>query len=307
MAWDILLLAVGIIFLVKFSDVTIERAAHLSKLTGISHFAIGFIFIAVSTSLPEFSIAVISALAKENDLSLGNLVGANITLLTLIIGLLAFVGFRPSKKDFLELDLAVIITSIVALFLLATKVSNLAVGIFAVILFYVFSEQIVSKGIDIGMNNNKGLPVVDKVKASLELVASVLVVVASAYIVTQSAINISKTFGIAETILGATILSIGTTLPELSVNTAAIRKNDIGLAVGDTVGSIVTNLTLILGISSIINPIIIGRIESFILALFVLVSLVFLFLATRLEFDKWTGVILIAMYIVYLAILTVML
>lgn len=305
MVLDFLLLAIGIIILVKFSDITIERAARLSKLTGISHFAIGFIFIAVSTSLPEFSIAVISALAKENDLSLGNLVGANITLLTLIIGLLAFVGFQPKKKDFMELDLAVIITSIIALFLLATKVSNLALGIFAIILFYVFSEQIVSKGIDVGMNSDKGLPIVDKVKASSELIASVFVVVASAYVVTQSAINISKTFGIAETILGATILSIGTTLPELSVNTAAIRKRDIGLAVGDTVGSIVTNLTLILGVSSIINPIIIGRIESFILALFVLVSLVFLFLATRLEFDKWTGVILISMYIVYLAMLTV--
>jgi cation:H+ antiporter len=130
-------------------------------------------------------------------------------------------------------------------------------------------------------------------------------VVASAYIVTHSAITISKNFGIAEAILGATILSIGTTLPELSVNMAAIKKRDIGLAIGDTIGSLVTNLTLILGISSIINPITISNLESFLLGFFVLVSIIILFLATRMRFDKWTGVVLISIYVAYILSLTV--
>lgn len=307
MPLDFLMLAVGLVILAKASNVTIEKAARLSKLTGISHVVIGFIFIAVSTSLPELSIAVISAAAKENHISFGNLVGANITLLTLVLGIMAFAGFKPRRKDFLELDQAVIITTIMALFLIVTKISNIAVGIFSIILFYVFSEQVVREGVDVGMNNNKGLPISDKIKAAAELIASVLVVVASAYVVTSSAVGISRAFGIAETIIGATIISVGTTLPELSVNITAIRKKDFGLAIGDTVGSIVTNLTLVLGVSSIINPITIGRIESFLLGFFVLTSLLFLLLATRMRFDKIAGAALIAIYIAYIISLAVML
>lgn len=307
MPLDAVVLIAALLVLVKASNITIEKAARLSKLTGISHVVIGFIFVAVSTSLPELSIAVISAAAKENQISFGNLLGANITLLTLVLGIMAFAGFKPKRKDFLELDQAVIITTIMALFLIVTKISNIAVGIFSIILFYVFSEQVVREGVDVGMNNNKGLPISDKIKAAAELIASVLVVVASAYVVTSSAVSISKSFGIAETIIGATIISIGTTLPELSVNMAAIKKKDFGLAVGDTIGSIVTNMTLVLGVSSIINPITIGRIESFLLGFFVLTSLLFLLIATRMRFDKLAGLALIGIYAGYIITLMVML
>ncbi|MBI2579258.1 MAG: sodium:calcium antiporter [Candidatus Aenigmarchaeota archaeon] len=306
MALDFVILAVALLILAKFSGITVKKAARLSKLTGINHFVIGFVFIALSTSLPELSIAVISAAAKENQLSFGNLVGANITLLTLVLGIMIFAGFRPKRKDFIELDQAVIITTIMALFLLVLKVSNIAVGMFAVILFYVFLEQIVKEGIDVGMNHNKNLPATEKMKAASELVASVLVVVASAYFVTTSAVNISKSFGIAETIIGATIISLGTTLPELSVNIAALRKKDFGLAVGDTIGSIVTNLTLILGISSVINPISIGTVESFVLGFFIFTSLVFLLIATRMHFDRIAGTTLIGLYALYLISLAVL-
>ncbi|MBI4018414.1 MAG: sodium:calcium antiporter [Candidatus Aenigmarchaeota archaeon] len=302
MVLDFAVLAASLLVLVKASNVTIEKAARLSKLTGISHFVIGFIFVAVSTSLPELSIAVISAAAKENHLSFGNLVGANITLLTLVLGIMIFAGFRPKRKDFIELDQAVIITTIMALFLIALKISNLAVGLFAVILFYVFSEQVAREGVEVGMNNNNNnsRPASEKIKAASELVVSVLVVVGAAYFVTNSAVAVSRTFGIAETIIGATLISLGTTLPELSVNIAAIRKKDFSLAVGDTIGSMVTNLTLILGISSMINPIAVGRVESFVLGFFVLASLVFLLMATRFRFDRLSGAALIGLYFAYL-------
>lgn len=304
---DFLLLVAALLVLIKASGVTIEKAARLSKLTGISHFVIGFIFVALSTSLPELSIAVISAAAKENQLSLGNLAGANITLLTFVMGIMIFAGFAPKKKDFLELGQAVVITTLIALSLIALKVSNIAVGLFAIILFYVFSDTVAREGVDVGANNNKSLPIIAKVKAGAELSGAILLVVASAYVVTNSAVNISRTFGIAETILGATIISLGTTLPELSVNIAALRKNDIGLAVGDTIGSVVTNLTLILGISSIINPISIGATESFVLGFFVATSLLFLLLATRLRFDRVAGGALIGLYVTYLALMAGML
>ena len=104
MLYDFGILILALIILAKSSSITINNAVKLSKLSGISEVAIGFMLIAVSTSIPELSIAVISSVQGSNALSFGNLIGSNVTNLTLIFAVLAFYGARFKMKGIVEID-----------------------------------------------------------------------------------------------------------------------------------------------------------------------------------------------------------
>src|SRR3989338_5889024 len=113
MLLDIVILAIALFILAKASSVTINSAVTLSRLSGISEAAVGFMLIAVSTSVPEMAIAVIASYQGENTLSLGNLVGSSVTNLTLIFAIIAFYGVTFKLKGIVEIDKAIIISTIV--------------------------------------------------------------------------------------------------------------------------------------------------------------------------------------------------
>lgn len=299
MLYDFALLALGLLVLAKASSITVNNAVKLSKLSGISEVAIGFILIAVSTSIPELSIAVISSYQGNNALSFGNLVGANVTNLTLVFAILALYGARFKMKGIVEIDKAIILTSMVALFLIIIGKSDLVFGIFCISLFYMFSSFVYKNEIKTG--DIHGLKTVETTKAIFFVVASVFAIVVSAHVVVGASIGLAKDFGIAETIIGATILSLGTTLPELTVNIAAIKKKKYSLAIGDSIGSIITNLTLVLGIASIISPITITYQAAVLLGALLAVNVFFLFTARR-NFGLTEG---FALFFVYAAYITV--
>lgn len=298
---ELAMLVLGLIALAKSSDFIIKNAVRFSKASGINEMAIGFIFIAVATSLPEMSIAVLSSVSKNGALSMGNLIGADITNISLIFGIVAFIGFKIRREDLENISLAIILVSIVALFLIILRNADLTLGVFLLILFYLFSRIVLDSGIKIS-NKFK----TDKRNLSHILVfifVGVAVVIISANVVTQYAILFASALGVQNALIGATILAIGTTLPELSVNLAAIRRKNPELAIGNSIGSIVTNMTLILGIASVINPIAVSS-AAFIALLYLLfVSAIFVFIANRLKFSRKEGIILLIIYLSYLIVL----
>lgn len=297
---EIAILIFSLIILAKSSTITIDKAIRLSKLTGMSSAVVGFVFIAFATSLPELTIAVISSIKGEGVLSLGNVIGANITNLTLIFGLVAISGATITKEEINETSKAVIFTSIIALFLVFLGYSDVSFGIFLFIIFFVFFEALLHRNIEI-KNHDGGLKILEIVKSVSWLLVSVFVVVISAHFVTDYSIVIAKTFKISEFIIGATIVSLGTTLPELSIAIAAIKKKNIDLAIGDTVGSIVANLTLVFGVASIIKPIVISGFEP-LLILFIISNLLFLFLISKKKINIGDGIALILFYLLFILV-----
>jgi cation:H+ antiporter len=285
---------------VKSSSITIDNAVKLSNLSGISQMAIGFIFIAVATSLPELSIGIISSLQGNGILSFGNLIGANISNLTLVLGAIALVGFNLGRIYSVQIEQSIIITTAIAIFLIVLGRSDFVFGIFCLAVFYLFSSYIAKVAVEVEV---KGLKSIEIIKAIFKLLLSISLVIISAYIITNSSIALADSLGIAESVVGATILAIGTTLPELSVSLAAVRKRNISLAVGNIVGSIVTNLTLIFGIVSVINPIALGHDVTTALYSLIAVNLIFLFLAYRMKFGTREGMFLLSVFILYLIIL----
>jgi len=301
MALDFILLLIGLAFLVKFSSLTIKNAIRFSHLTGISSMTVGFIIIAVATSLPEFAIAIISSLKNEGLLSLGNIIGANISNVALIFGITSLIGFQLKRFDVVQAQKILIITTIIAIFILILRILNYVLGIFLLIVFYIFSKAIV-KNRTKAKQRAKGLRI-ESIKSLIYLLVSIIFVVISASIVTDSAVKLADKIGIAESVIGATILAMGTTMPELSVNIAAIRKKNVGLAVGNTIGSVITNITLILGVATLINSISVGYAEIVGLVSLILINVLFFFLLARGVFRKYEGIILLAVYAVYLAVM----
>lgn len=301
MALEIALLLAGLLVLAKSSSVTITNAMRFSAASGISTAAIGFVFIAVATSLPEFSIAVIASLRGEGLLSLGNLAGANIVNLTLVVGVMAWSGFSMGKIYSLKIDQAVIATSFVAFALLVLGGADIATGLFCLVLFYLFSSTVMKEGIRVPEGG--GIKTLEMATSFAYLLASVLLVVVSAWLVTDNAVKLSALLGLSESVIGATIVALGTTLPELSVGIAAVKRGDIGLAVGDTVGSIVANMTLILGAAALIRPIAIDTEMSVLLGALIAVNIVFLALVYRRSFGRREATLLIGMFAAYIALM----
>lgn len=300
MILNIFLLLLGLLILIKSSSITIDRAVKLSKLSGISQLAIGFIFIAVITSLPELSIGIISSLQGNGILSMGNLIGANISNLTLVLGSIAFIGFNLGKIYSRQIEQSVIITTAIAIFLIILGNAGFIFGIFCLAIFYIFSSSIAKVAIEVEVEGIKSLEII---KAVFHLLLAISFVIIAAYIVTNSSIALAESLGITESVIGATILAIGTTLPELSVSLAAARKRNISLAIGNIVGSMITNLTLILGVVSLINPIVFGHDIITALSFLIAVNLIFLLLAHRMKFGIREGVALLSIFILYLIII----
>ena len=304
MLLEVLFLIAGLVLLVKASDITINRATALSQLSGISQITIGFIFIAIVTSLPELSIGIISSIQGEGTLSLGNLIGADIANLALVFGIMSFIGFNMGKIYSVRLEQALILTAGIAFFIIILGEIGLAFGVFCLLIFYLFSSSVMKEGIV--TPPEKGIKTIRIIRAALMLIASVSLVIVSAYIVTTYAIQISISLGIAESVIGATILAIGTTLPELSVNVTAIRKGNISLAIGDLIGSLVTNLTLILGLVAIINPLRIGFDIVFIAFFMMAINALFFAMARQMNFRYKQAIVLLGIYASYLILVSML-
>ncbi|MBI2076608.1 MAG: sodium:calcium antiporter [Candidatus Aenigmarchaeota archaeon] len=293
------LLMLSLLVLVKFSNVTVDSAARLSKVSGISPTIIGFIFIGISTSLPELAIALASSLQGEGQLSLGNLIGANIYNLTLILGLMSFVGFSTTKILSSQMKYAAFMTTLIAAFLIYTRISGFVFGLFLLALFYMFAASIKKVSIPYRKKSE------NVSKNILKLIFAVSAVVISARVATDSSVLVAASLGLSEAMIGASLLALGTTLPEMSVNIAAVRKRNIALAVGDTVGTIMANLALVAGVASMINPITITSDITGLLIMLMSANAIFFYLARKMQFGFRQGSLLLSAFAIYLLVVFV--
>ncbi len=280
----------------KFSTVVVDSATKLSQVTGISRTVIGFAFIGVATSLPELSIAVISSLEKQGALSLGNVLGANIMNLTLILGFMAFIGFNLGSVYSQQLKRAIAIAAGIAFMLLFSSTAGFLFGAFLLSVYYLVFAALIRDGFVSAGN----VSAFDAAKSAVKLLTSVFIVVAAAYVVTNSALLLASDIGISAPLIGATIISVGTTMPELSVNVAAVKKRNISLAVGDLIGTLVANLALVFGIAAMINPITISQDILSLAVISLLAYSVVYVLSRRMVFGLKESLLLISMYVLYI-------
>lgn len=311
-----IILSISIVALVVSSNVTVDNASKMARKLGVTEAVIGFIMLAFATSIPELAVTVASSAEKQVELAIGNIIGSNIANVGLIIGLpILILGFRSSSaKVNLQGISRVDITSLYAGLLASTAIpliiaiwiySSQPVGIsliamYILISFLLYRDIVKSKTEKPPTDHTLRIRMIVIVTLTSVGIAGVIV---SAQLVVNSAVNIASFFGIPEAIIGATIIAVGTSLPELAVSTQALSKGKSGMAFGNAIGSCLVNITLILGLALIITPMK-GIFPSYItLTLFtILLNLLLLYSIASKKITHISGAVLFSIFVIFITI-----
>jgi len=298
--FNAILFLIGLVLLVKGSDVFVKSAASIAKLFHISEFVIGLTLVAIGTSLPELASSVTAATKGETGLVIGNITGSNIANIGLIIGIAALIGTIKTKEIMLKRDglLMLAVTAFFYILILIGYGTNGITwwgGIILLVLYvtylmflihyrskikkmphfmdyikylitfrYIETVYSLAKG---GTSDRKQRRRLAKEKALdhkfkiikdfVFVILSLLAIIIGANFLVDGAVYTSKFFGIPDTIVGITMLAIGTSLPELSVCIAAARKGYGEIILGNVIGSNISNILLIGGVASLISPLVV--------------------------------------------------
>ncbi|MBU0591146.1 sodium:calcium antiporter [Candidatus Micrarchaeota archaeon] len=307
---DLIILAISMLVLSNSASLVVQSSLKLSSYFNISQIAIGFLLIAISTSLPELSLSVTSSIAGEGALSAGDVFGSNTANILLILGIGAFFynGIKISEKNLREIGIILLLTTLISVYIIySSAIEKRGLGFFeGIILLSIFAVYVYGKlkkknHLEEGYN---GETITKKMalNAFVMFCSGVIAIIISSAFVVSSAISISEFFGIAHSFIGATIIAIGTSLPELSTTIYALKNKHYGIVLGNIAGSNITNLGLVFGVALSINPIMLHLPVFIATLLFAVAANTILFYAAAVNkgIGRIAGAIFLLIFIVYL-------
>ncbi len=315
-----ILFVFGFIFLIKGADMLVEGASAIAKAFGLSAFFIGLTIVAFGTSAPELIVSTIASVRGSSGIALGNIIGSNITNTLLILGVAAIIAPLAVKRATVNKEIPFSLLAIFAVGLLVndflidrvvpsglTRIDGLVLILFfSIFVYYTFGmtkdrDNIYQK--TVGMikqeeSKDYSLPV------SVFMIALGLagLVIGGRWIV-NGAIFYATTLGLSETLIGLTVVALGTSLPELAASAVSAYKGRTDIAVGNVVGSNIFNLLLVLGISSTISPIgfnLALNADILILVGVTVLLLVLIYNGNRNVIGRGEGIILLSTYAIYI-------
>jgi cation:H+ antiporter len=261
MLLELVVLLFSIAVLARASEMVITSSVRLSRFFNISQVAMGFLMVAVATSLPELSVSITSSLAGEGALSAGNVFGSNIANILVILGAGAFLyGMKISKSNLNDIAFVLLTTTLISVYIIyGAFVVPVPLGLLeGAVLLLVFAGYIwwvLQRNKSFNGNSRTTVTKKQALNSFIQFCLGVFLVIISSAFTVDSAVTLAVSLGLAQSFIGATLIAIGTSLPELSTALAALRKKHYGLVLGNVVGSNMANLTLVLGVASSINPI----------------------------------------------------
>ncbi len=319
MTVEILLLLAGLVLVLVGAEAIVDGASALARRWGISEFVIGLTVVAIGTSAPEMVVSFISAIEKNSDLAVGNIIGSNIFNTALILGLSAIIAPVAITRGNLRRDIPVNIGITALLIVLGLKKTLFGIGenglsriegiaflaLFAwyMITSFVHDKENRPEAADEPGDAAKPRPLI---VAILYVVAGILGLVYGGRLFVDHAQVIAQMAGLSDKFIAITVLAAGTSLPELATSCIAAAKGKGQLALGNVLGSNTFNILLILGGSAVINPLSMDNITYMdYTALFVCALSLVLFSRTGLRnrIDRFEGVILVLIQAIYFAYL----
>lgn len=298
-------LVISLLALAKSAEVVVRNLVRIGHILSWSTFVVAFLILGIVTSTPEFLVGINSAFDRTPELSLGNLIGATIVLLTLISSTVAIVSGRLTLNPWLSFKQLLIMDAVILLpiFLLydaaLTKIDGLLMMlayIFYALWMFSQRERFTHQ---ISHNNAQEIKLA---KAGIVFVLAFLGVVISSRFAVTSAVTIADFLNVPIFLIGILVFSLGTNLPELILTITALSKNQKTVIVGDLLGSATTN-TLVLSLVALIQPFKISDLEVFSVSVFFLVLSVVVFtllIRTKNEISKDEGFVLLGIYLVFL-------
>ncbi len=309
LALYIVILAFSLIVLAIASQFAIKSIEDVIELTRLSEASVGFAMMSVMTSIPEIFVAASSVLHGEPGFSVGDILGSNVFNIGIVVGILAAIGsLKKCSADLLtELVDILFLSSVIPLILVVFGAVHAFVGValLGVFIFSVYRMTRKRQPILLSKAESKNRKVNKKI-VLLKIVVGIAIVVATAELIIMSASNISNMLGIAPILIGAKIIAISTSMPELALDLTAVRRGRIHLAIGDIIGSNLTNITLVLGIVLLASPFETVNLSIFTQIIpFVLITTLILWrYLTKGGVSQFGGIALIITYIVFQATIT---
>ena len=286
----------GIALLTFASDKAVEHSVIVAKALGMSPFLIGFLLVALGTDLPEIANSITSCALGHGDIVVGDSLGSVLTQITLVPGILVFLGgaFRLIRREIIVLGACQILALMLSISIVEKGHFTRLNGIFLVsswTVFMLLSSRAVPK------RHVEAVPIKRLYHITLAFLGFAGVAL-GAFMLVQSIISLSTFLGIHEYIISFFLASIGTSLPELVVDFTAIRRKQYELAIGDIIGSCVVDASLSIGIGQMLFPTKVSGELARITGTYALIaSVIVLFvLAWRKKLDRKAGVLFILLY-----------
>lgn len=297
-----ILLIIGFVLLVKGSDVFVDGSVSVAKLLRVPAVIIGLTIVSMGTSAPEAAVSITAGIKGSNEIAISNLVGSNTFNILCVAGVSALITPFLVDKTVLKRDFPVSI-AVMALASVMAFTGSMVTRIEGVILLVIFIAYIAylirNAIINREKSNNNEKPM-SPVKSILYIIIGLAAIVGGGQLVVESAKVIAKTFGMSETLIGVTIVAIGTSLPELVTSIVAAYKGQSEIAIGNVVGSNIFNIAFVLALSSSFTPI--GVVNEAMIDNLIMIAvnaLGFVFCLTGKKLNRIEGAGMIAIYVIY--------
>lgn len=310
-----ILLLLGFVILLKGADWLVDGASSIARRMNVSGLIIGLTVVAFGTSAPELFVNVYASLKGNTDIAIGNILGSNIANIFLILGTAAIIyplriHQNTTWKEIPFSLLAAVVVGIMANDVLINNegVSSLTrtdglvlLGFFAIFLYYIFEMARDSESQDNGEAKTPSM-----IRSIVMVVLGLAGLVLGGQWIVNGAVTIAEQFGVSQSLIGLTIVALGTSLPELATSVIAARKKSVDIAVGNVIGSNIFNLFFILGISSLIKPLPFQPSSLPDIGMTIIASVllfIFVYFGQKHLLQRWHGWMFVTMYAAYLGFL----
>lgn len=302
LVWNIVLLLIGFILLIKGADFFVDGASGIADKFGIPQLVIGLTIVAFGTSAPEAAISISAALKGSTGIAIGNVIGSNILNVLLILGITScIVPLAVAKSTVkVEIPFTILISVVLVAYGAIFGEMNLVGGIILWILFILFFVHLIR------VSRNSEVPVEEEsahrsmISLIIFTLGGLVAIVWGSNLTVDGATYVAKSFGVSDRIIGLTIIAFGTSLPELITSVTAARKGKADIAIGNIIGSNIFNILFVLGTTALIATVPFAR--NFIVdGLVCIGSVVLLFAAVAKDgkMGKKAGVTMLVCYAAY--------
>jgi len=292
---DILIFVISMSALIYGADFIIEQSEKIALHFNISPFVIGATLIALGTSLPEMAVSMSASLKGSGDIAVANVIGSTIFNISLVLGFVFLIANKiEPKRDLFAKDSSWSLFPILIFILMGLdgKLSRLDGFLFLMLMGAYLLFLIQSNQVDEANQDDDKEKFAWGKTLSLLLIGFIFVVGGADFAI-DSAGNIARNFGVSEWIVGLFLVAFGTSLPELVVSIQAARNNNADMAIGAIIGSNVANFTMVLGVSSLVNPLNVNLNATFFDVMAALiVSVMLVFITANKLYNKSAGIVM---------------
>ena len=299
-----LLLIIGFFLLIKGADMFVEGSSNIAKFLKVPSIIIGLTLVAFGTSAPEAAVSITASLKNSSSLSVSNIIGSNIFNLFVVLGFTALFKGVKTTKNVIKKDYTLSIISIILLLFLAsttyfvdghlylTRIDG--VILIFILLFYIggMIKSVGNKDKEITKHNFS-------FKDILYILIGLSFIIWGGNLTVSSACTIARKLGLSERVIGLSIVAVGTSLPEFCTSLMALIKGENDIAVGNVIGSNIFNVLFILGVSSLIRPLMISMDSFMDIMVLIVGSVLLIFYFRDLRINRKEGLSMLIFYFIY--------